>query len=246
MIIDAHAHLGSSWLAWSKDYLDLDGLIKLYDKYGIAKACISSWLIFYDPPKGNIEIFEAVKKYPDRLIGFAVVSPRYGKKDVIEEIDRCVNEYKMKGIKIHPSASGFYADSHIVDPVMEKAIEYDIPVLFHSWNDNYSNPRLIGNLAKRFPDAKIIMAHFGFEDWLEGIFVAKENKNVYLDTTGSPTEWLVIKTAVQECGGDKIVWGSDSPALNIAAELAKVTDAQISEEIKEKILYKNISKLLKL
>jgi len=51
---------------------------------------------------------------------------------------------------------------------------------------------------------------------------------------------------VQECGDDKIAWGSDSPALNIAAELAKITDAQISEEAKEKILYKNISKLLKL
>ncbi|TKJ45470.1 hypothetical protein CEE35_03925 [Candidatus Aerophobetes bacterium Ae_b3b] len=112
--------------------------------------------------------------------------------------------------------------------------------------NNTSSSRLIGNLAKRFPDAKMIMAHFGFEDWLEGIFVAKENKNIYLDTAGSPTEWLVIKTAVQECGDDKIVWGSGSPALNIAAELAKITDAQISEEAKEKILYKNISKLLKL
>ena len=246
MIIDIHAHVGASWVGWSEDYADLEGLIKLMDQYGVNKACVSSWLISYDPIKGNEEIFDAVRKYPDRLIGFGVISPRYKKTIVEQEIDRCMKEYGMKGLKLHPTLNAYYADSTIVDPVMEKAIDYDIPLLFHTWNDDHSNVRRIANLAQRFPQAKIIMGHMGFEDWLEAIVIAERAKNVYLDTTETTTEWLIIKTAVERCGDDKILFGSDSPALNLGAELAKITHAQVSQEAKEKILFKNAVQLLKL
>lgn len=246
MIIDIHAHVGASWVGWSEDYADLEGLIKLMNQYGVNKACISSWLISYDPIKGNEEVFDAVRKYPDRLIGFGVISPRYKKTIVEQEIDRCMKEYGMRGLKLHPTLNAYYADSTIVDPVMEKAIDYDIPLLFHTWNDDYSNVRRIASLAQRFPQAKIIMGHMGFEDWLEAIAIAERAENIYLDTTETTTEWLIIKTAVERCGDDKILFGSDSPALNLGAELAKVTDAQVSPEAKEKILFKNAARLLKL
>jgi len=246
MIIDVHAHIGVSWLGWSDRFMNVDELIKLYDKYHVDKACVNSWLIVYDPVAGNKEIFEAVRRYPDRLIGFAVTSPRYGRKAVEQEIDRCINDYGMKGLKLHPSVNEFYADSKIVDPVIEKAIQYDVPVLIHSDPGEYSHPSRIGSLARRFPEAKLIMGHIGGEAWLEGISVAKENKNIYLDTTESPSAWLVIQTAVEECTDERIVWGSDSPALNIAVELAKITHAQIPEESKEKILSGNIRRLLKI
>lgn len=246
MIIDIHAHLGTSWVGWSEDYADLEGFIRLMDQFGVDISCVNSWQLSYDPIKGNKEIFDAVKKYPERLIGFGVISPRYKQTLVKQEIDKCIKEYGMKGLKLHPTLNGYYADSTIVDPVMEKAIHYDIPLLFHTWNDDYSNPRRIATLAQRFPQAKIIMAHMGFEDWLEAIVIAEKAENIYLDTTGTTTEWLIIKTAVERCGEDKILFGSDSPALNLGAELAKVKDAQISQQAKEKILYKNAVRLLKL
>lgn len=246
MIIDVHAHIGVSWLAWSDRFMNVDEMIKLWDKYHVDKACVNSWSINYDPVGGNKEVFEAVKRYPDRLIGFAVVSPRHGRKAVEKEIDRCINDYAMKGLKLHPKGNEFHADSKIVDPAIEKAIQYDIPVLFHSDAGEYAHPSRLGNLARRFPEAKLIMGHMGEEAWLEGIYVAKEHKNIYLDNTGSPPLWLVIQTAIQECSDERIVWGSDSPIYNIAAELAKVTHAQIPEESKEKILSGNIRRLLKI
>ncbi len=246
MIIDIHAHLGTSWVGWSEDYADLEGFIGLMDQFGVNISCVNSWQLSYDPIKGNKEIFDAVKKYPERLIGLGVISPRYKQTLVKQEIDKCVKEYGMKGLKLHPTLNEYYADSIIVDPVMEKAIHYDIPLLFHTWNDDHSNPRRIAALAQRFPQAKIIMAHMGFEDWLEAIVIAEKAENIYLDTAGTTTEWLIIKTAVERCGEDKILFGSDSPALNLGAELAKVKDAQISQQAKEKILYGNAARLLKL
>lgn len=245
-IIDIHAHMGVSFNAWSDEYPTIDELIKEYEFYGVVKACMSSWLIIYDPRKGNKEIYEYTKKYPDHLVGVAAVSPRLG-KSTVEEIDRCINDYAFKGLKIHPTAMQFYADSHLINPVMEKAIEYDVPILFHSEPDQFSNVRLLRNLAKRYPSAKIIIGHMSFSDWLEAIFVAKENDNVYLDTTNCVTEFLALLTAIRECGPDKLLWGSDSPGLNIGAELAKVTEARkVSEDTKKKILYGNAIKLFKL
>ncbi|GAH50893.1 unnamed protein product, partial [marine sediment metagenome] len=75
------------------------------------------------------------------------------------------------------------------------------------------------------------------------------HENVYLDTAGSLTERAVLRQAIRECGDDRIVWGSDSPTMNLGAELARITEApdvDISVQAKEKILYKNAERLLKL
>jgi len=243
--IDAHAHFGHSFNAWSDKYPTLDEIMRMYDEYGITKSCISHWLIVYDPAEGNKRVLEAVRRFPDRLIGFAVVAPRCG-KSAVDELDRCINDYGMKGLKAHPSAHEFYADSKLMDPIMERAVKYDVPILLHSDPGKWANPRLIGNLAGRFPEAKILIGHMSGADWLEAIWVAKEHKNVYLDTTNMVTEFLALATAVEECGDDRIVWGTDLPGLLIGAELAKVTHARIPESSKEKILYENMARVLDL
>jgi predicted TIM-barrel fold metal-dependent hydrolase len=246
MIIDAHAHLGASWLAWYPYEVDENDLIKLYDKFGVDKACISSFKIFYDPRGGNDEIFEAVQKYPNRFIGFAVVSPRYGPHRVAEEIDRCVQKLGMKGLKVHPAVGAWHADSLAVNPVMEKAREYNLPILFHSGTDKYSNPRAIGNVARRYPEVTIIMGHMGGEDYFEAIQIAKAHDNILLDTTGSLDEAMTIKQAVEEVGAKRVVWGSDSPALILGVELAKIEYADISEKEKRMILGENMTRVLNL
>lgn len=248
MIIDIHAHVGSSWLAWRDNKFGVDGLIKLYDKFKVDKGCISSWNIAYDPKAGTNEVYEAVQKYPNRLIGFANVCPRYGRKAVEEELDRSLRELGMKGIgEVHPSVSSWHVDSPIINPIMEKALEYRAPVLIHSWsNDVYSSPRAIGNLAARYPDVTVIMAHMGFEEWLDAIWVAKNHDNVLLDTTGVPNQVDVIEKAVEVLGAERIVWGSDTPGIKIGVELAKIEYADISSKEKAMILGENAARILKL
>ncbi len=247
MIIDIHAHLGTSWLGWSPINIDAARLNDLYAEFGIDKACINSWLLCYDPVLGNTEIAEAVSQFPDRFIGFGVISPRYGSgKDVQAEIDRCIQELGFKGLKLHPTLNEYYADSPVVYPVVEKAIHYDVPMLFHTWSDSHSNPRNIDGLAKRYPGAKFILGHMGGDDWLDAIYIAGAHENVYLDTTDSHGDLLVMKTAVEVAGADKILFGTDAPAINIPSEMAKVQHALISEDAKKKILGKNAARLLKL
>jgi predicted TIM-barrel fold metal-dependent hydrolase len=246
MIIDVHAHLGVSWLAWYPYEIDENDLVQLYDKFGVDKACVSSFKIYYDPISGNNEVYAAVQKYPTRLVGFAVVSPKYGSKRVVKEIDRCVHELGMKGLKVHPTVGTWRADSLAVNPVMEKAQEYGLPILFHSEPDEYSNPRAIGNVAARYPEVIIIMGHMGGPDYFEAIQIAKAHDNILLDTTGSPNDAMTIKQAVEELGAERVVWGSDVPSLVLGVEMAKIQYADVSEAEKRLILGENMAKVLHL
>jgi predicted TIM-barrel fold metal-dependent hydrolase len=246
MVIDSHAHIGKSWLGWPNTYANIEDFIGAYVKHNISRVCISSWLMLYDPETANREVYEAVRKYPDRLIGFAGISPQMGAKSVNDEISRCMNEYGMKGIKVNPSEGRFYCNSVVMEPVFKGAMKYNVPILLHSSEDNYSNPSLILEIVERYPELKIIIAHIGGERWLEAIAIAATHKNVYVDTTGcSPQKW-VIPMAIETSGEDKVIWGSDFPALNIASEMAKITDSDITDGIKEKILHENIAKILEI
>jgi predicted TIM-barrel fold metal-dependent hydrolase len=248
MIVDMHAHLGKSWLGWSPMFFQTASeLNDYYAQFGVDKACINSFKLAYDPIEGNTEIAAAVKEFPNRFIGFGVISPRYGtREDVEAEIDRCVQDLGFKGLKLHPSLNEYFADSPVVYPVIEKAIEYDIPMLFHSWSDTYSSPRALGNLAERYPEAKILMGHMGGDHWLDAIYIAAAHENLYLDTADSHGDLLVMYTAVQVAGPDKVVFGSDVPSFNLPSELAKVQHAMIDEDAKKKILGENAARLLKL
>lgn len=244
MIVDFHAHIGSSWLGWEENKLGPEEMLKIYDECGIEKACISSWNLAYDPIAGNNEVAEVIKKYP-RFIGFGVISPGWS-PNIADEVDRCIEDLGMKGIKLHPTLNSWAADSKIVYPIMHRIEKYDVPVLFHTWDDNFSHPVRIGNLAKEFPNVKIVMGHMGNKAFYEAAFIAKEMPNVYLDTAGVCNELRILREVVRIAGKEKILFGTDGPSLNIHAELAKVQYGDISEEAKHAILHKNAVKLLNL
>lgn len=246
MIIDAHAHIGTSWLGWPNSFSNLDDFLQMYNKYSIDQICISSWLMVYDPSTANKDVFNVIRKHPNQIIGLAGISPQCGEKKVQNEIDRCINDYGMKGIKLNPSEGKYYADSFFIEPVIRRAAKYNIPILMHSSDDIFSNPTLIGNIAERFPEVKIIIAHMGGEQWMRAVSICKNNTNVYMDTAGSSVDPWVIPLAVENCGENKVIWGSDFPSSNLASELTKVSEAQINPKVKENILYENAKKIFNL
>jgi len=245
MIIDCHSHIGASWYAWWRSEVTEEYFIKYMDKYGIDKACINYWGITYDPDRGNGYIAEFVKRYPNRLIGFACIVPRWYKL-AVQEVERAAKQLNMKGLKLHPAANCWHANSPLVYPVVEKAIELGLPMLFHSGHDEYSHPHNLGDLAKRYPEATFIMGHTGEEAVIEGIEVARQNENIFIDTTGSYNLYHILHHAIDRIGEDRIVFGSDFPAYNPGPEIAKVRDVDLNDRQVEKIMGENMAKLLKL
>jgi len=61
----------------------------MMDKFGLSKACVShSIAITSDFRLGNRLVYEALEKYPDRFIGYAVLNPNYP-EEIEEELEVC-------------------------------------------------------------------------------------------------------------------------------------------------------------
>ena len=250
MIIDAHCHIGISWLGHQRIEYDMEKILEIYDKIGVDMACVNSWQISYDIEVGNKEVYAITKKYPKRIIGFGILNPR-DRKRALDDIKRCVNDYGFKGLKLHPTANRYMVDSTLVDPVIELANNYSLPILIHSDSGGFAHPRMIGALAERHPEVKIIIGHMGLDAWQESIEMAKNHKNIYLDTADIPNEVYIIPIAVKVVGADRIIWGADSPSINAAVEMAKIKTAdlyslygEVTEKDKELILGGNIARIL--
>jgi predicted TIM-barrel fold metal-dependent hydrolase len=245
MIIDIHSHIGDPWYAYWKKNVEVEDHLASMEKWGIDKRCVSWWQPHNAPDEGNKAIAEACRKYPDRLLGFSVINPRWYQA-AIDEVVRAKEELGMVGLKFHPAACHYHSDSPCLNKVMEKGIELGFPMLFHCGADEYSHPRNLGNLAVRFPEATIIMAHMGEEASFEGISIAAEYPNIILDTTGSMNWYRVLNFALDLVGEERIVFGMDFPAYNPGPEISKVRDADISDLQKNKIMEKNAARILRL
>ncbi|RLE93354.1 MAG: amidohydrolase [Thermoprotei archaeon] len=236
-IVDAHTHLGDFPLF--NVGLNAESMIKIMNEYGIEKA-----VVFSLP---NELTLKAVKKYPERLIGFIWINPHQGEK-ALEQIDQAVLEWGFKGIKMHPLLDAYLPDQDIVYPVMERARKYRIPVLFHCGHPPWSLPWHFSSLADRFPDVTIILGHMGHGHivYINGaIDVAKKHDNIYLETSGMPMH-SKIKEAVEVLGADRVLYGSDMPFGHPAYEILKVKVSGISEEDLRLVLRENTLRMLRL
>jgi len=252
MVIDIHCHLIPSFHT-AKDR------VEIMDKFHIDKTVVfpsgGGLLCSNDFVEANNFIIKATREFPQRLIGFCMVNPLY-KDEALNEVDRCINQ-GLHGIKLLPTAQGwdtdygFYSiDNPIMNLLVEKAIELDIPILIHTdFNAKVCTPYQLVNLARRYTKAKLIMAHMGIDPEMIRFVpdIVKDLENVYLDISNTPDMIeLVITKPVKILGSHRILFGSDGPELHPIFPLRKIEMAEISEESKRNILGNNAQRLLKL
>ena len=182
---------------------------------------------------------------PDRLVAFTAVDIKGS--NAVEQFERAVVEHGARGLKIHPTFQAVPADDEVwVYPLVEKARQLKVPVMFHSGEGPYALPWQIGLVAMDFPDVTVIMAHMGLASiaYTDGaINMAKKAPNLFLETSGVVYDTPIAK-AVQVLGAERVIYGSDCPINNPAHEIMKIQVARISEEDKRKILGENICRIL--
>ena len=101
-VVDFHAHLGN-WGQYRAT--DDPGLyLRCMDNAGIDVACLSCH-IYGDARRGNDLVAHHVRKWPDRFVGVAFVTPHYP-DEIVAELKRCFDQLGMKFIKSTPSTFG--------------------------------------------------------------------------------------------------------------------------------------------
>jgi len=235
-VIDAHAHLGDFPLFGES--LDIAGLLRIMGEYNIELSVVSSL--------PNELTLEAVRRYPDRIAGLVRVNPL--DENAVELIDRAIDDWGFRGVKMNPLFNNFLPDSEAVNPVMEAARRHRVPVLIHCGHPPWSLPWSFERLADRFPDVTIVMAHMGHGHivYINGALdVAEDHDNIAVDTAGM-TMHSKIREAVERLGDDRAMYGSDMPLGHPAWEIPKVKVSGLGRERLRKVLHDNAIEIYKL
>jgi predicted TIM-barrel fold metal-dependent hydrolase len=250
MIIDSHVHLinfhGDDSIA------DLVGSARRNGIDIMLASCLGIESYESNPTAETVERLnkfacEKGRTFVDELRLLCYACPSHGTR-ALEQIERYVANGPMVGIKLltdrrasHPS----------VDPIAERAIELDVPIMQHAWYkrtgnaENESTPYDVCLLAARFPRLRIHMAHL-YGAGYHGIGEIARYTNIWADISGSEPEAAVMDYALNVLGPRRILYGSDEPGRNFAVQLGKVQGTHMSSAAREAILWRNAKELYKL
>lgn len=241
MIIDAHCHIGTSNLAcfFSDKRYTVDDLLRQMDRVGVDKACVSGGGFASEIKWMNEATADAVKKHPDRIIGFIRVNPWY--EDFLQDLDYYLGDLGFKGIKLHPMQDSYCVlQEPRLNLILEKAHKYNVPILIHSGSEPWTMPGQIADLAAMFPDVKVIMAHSCMNNLYQHLLpCAKRVTNLILETSIGPAVG-----AVGSIGSSRIVYGSDWPTTSMRSEYLKVTDSGIGDLEMDDVLGGSMARIL--
>ena len=196
-------------------------LLDEMDENGVERAVIGPERRFVavENRAGNSAIAAAVRRYPDRLIGFAVVSPWYGKK-AIAELERA-RGLGLTGLKIFPAVQGFILTDPLIRPLVEFAERADWPVWCATGAPICAMPLQLAELAEAYPRVRFMMGYGGFCDfWYDVPDALNRCPNLWIET--SYIHPCQITPWVESCGLRKFVFGSDRPFSSLALELKKI------------------------
>jgi hypothetical protein len=217
------------------------------------------------------EVARLVKNHPDRFIGFGSID--LSKDDTyVEEKIKAIDKLNLKGIKLIPTLQFF-------NPVkagkkLRKVFEYceknGKVILFHSgcdpfiWEEPHfsqdANPKHLLSIVRDFEKVPVIVAHMGCYSarmpgiWLdEALELGRENENVWFDIAAViylVTREKFVDKIRRTVGLDRVLFGSDYPAVNGVSIRSMVDEVRnsryLTEEEKAKVLGLNAVKLLDL
>lgn len=179
----------------------------------------------------DAEVAGYVAQHAQRLIGFLSVDPT--QKGWQDELIEGHENLGLKGIKLLPMYAGFDPNDARLDFLWEYATRNNLPVLLHTGTTfidkaplRYTHPGLIDDVAIRFPDVKIIMAHLGHPYEGECVVTIRKHANVYADCSAlhyRPFQLYHSLMLVQEYGvWDKVLFGTDYPFTTVEASIAGI------------------------
>jgi hypothetical protein len=166
-------------------------------------------------------------------------------------------------LKFHPSTQEFYPNDRRFYPLWEKAQELGLIVLFHSGTTGvgagkpggggvklgFARPiPYMDDVAADFPALTIVMAHPSWPWQEEQLAMLVHKPNVYMDLSGWSPKYFSpsLITYVNNMISDKVIFGSDYPAITPERWLRDFEQAPFSDEVRPKILHGNAARLLKL
>jgi len=180
----------------------------------------------------------------------------------MELLEHAIEDLGLKGVKFGPIYNGVSLLDPRMEPVYRYCVKNNLPLTMHmgtTFAENapieYGRPLAVDEIASRYPDVKLIMAHMAHPWSDECIVIARKRSNVYCEVSAifyRPWQfWNTLITAQEYriTERNKIFWGTDSPFSGVEESMAGLREVnrlvegtnlpRVSQETIDAILYSN-------
>jgi len=160
-----------------------------------------------------------VNKDPGKLLGFAGIDPLA--RDPVMSLDNALG-LGLVGVVVSPAAAGFHPTDTRAMELFEACQHNHLPVIFESGimlaresRMEFARPALLDEVAREFPQLKIILGSGG-DPWVsEGVALMAKHPTVYTEIAGLIARpWQLFNallTAHQLGTTDQVLFGSNYP-----------------------------------
>jgi len=239
--------------------LSFDDFLDQMKASGINSAVLQAEYSYGDIELLNRNVGEAIRKYPDLLIGFAGIDP-LATKDPVADLDRYVRTLGLRGMNLQPWVQGIYCNDKRLYPLYSYCQENELPVTLHtsinfavSKRIYYSHPFYLEEVACDFPKMTLVANHAGWPWVNEMVAVAWKHTNVHLEIGGVAPKYMSVPGTGWEAfltyGGsvlqDQILFATDSIIPHDRA-VRELDTLPFKDSVKEKLLFRNAVRILRL
>jgi predicted TIM-barrel fold metal-dependent hydrolase len=235
-IIDCNTVFGP-WPA-ARAEMPVERLIKALNSHKVSKAfALSTIGILHNHGDGNAETIKQCQGN-SKLILAATIDPRgyFGINGMIGKL----KEQGFKMMRFFPDIQEWNLDNIVFGDILEENESVGMPFMVQAGGTG-TPTRLARNLSNR--NTKILLEGVSFEDMAEAISVLKKYDNVLIETSNMRVPGA-LRFLVDKIGADRVVFGSYCLRNSQGASLSYITDSDLNDENKAKILGENIKRLL--
>lgn len=264
MFIDVHTHLNNYHEERVSSIEEcLDKLQGSMEENGIdCSLVLTSYKVTEHRPSTK-SMIEATRDYNNIFVVAGISYLNYKERD-LREISDYLKEGLVKGLKLYPGYEPFYPHDSRLQVIYDLAIEFDVPVMFHSGDTyspkgkvRFSHPLHIDDVAVDNPELKIVICHLG-NPWITDCMeVVYKNQHVYADFSGlvlgnfTDKFERYMKEQVENMityAGDPgfLLFGTDWPLSSTRSYVNFMKQLDLTDEQKELIYWKNAAKLFNL
>lgn len=178
-------------------------------------------------------------------------------------LDSLLQARRIVGMKIFPGFDPIYPTDQRLDPYYALCTEHEAPMMIHTGINPghpevamYNDPKYIVEVAQRFPDLKIVIAHYFWPEVDYCYDITRGHANVYFDTSGLADPELVELTGAEAIERvvlaslahypRSIIFGTDHAMCDRQQHLEWVNALPISTDTKEDILWRNAAHIFNL
>jgi predicted TIM-barrel fold metal-dependent hydrolase len=183
------------------------------------------------------------------FFGFGTVHPDLSVEENLDSLRR----HGVSGVKLHTLFQGFALDDKRIWELLE-AFGSSIAVITHvgaggsGEANRRATPRMVRDIVHNFPQLRLIACHFGGYHQLDEAEQDLVGLNVYLETSWPPSMAALaperVRSIVRRHGAERIVFGSDWPMADPAAEITAIRALGLSDTETQGILGDNFLRFI--